>query len=55
MAKKSLIAKQKRTPNIKPELTHVAQSVADHTQCSESMAYAEFVLEKWLTAGKFLA
>jgi hypothetical protein len=46
---------KKEHKNIKPENTLVALSVADLTQCLENTVFAEFVLEKWLTAGKFLA
>jgi hypothetical protein len=33
----------------------VALSVEDHTLFFANMEFAESVLEKWLTAGKFLA
>jgi hypothetical protein len=46
---------KKELKNISQENTLVALSAEDHTLCLENMESAEYVLEKWLIAGKFLA
>jgi len=46
---------KKEHKNLSQENTLVALSAEDHTLCLESMEFAEFALEKWLTAGKSLA